>query len=155
MEQSGNVSPRHLAQWLGTGLIGDGGPLPFAQRVIAKASQASFDSTADQPLVLPSYMTAFQLTGLIVTRASLSLTTAAGGFYPQASKAGSPIVAAGQLYSALTANDLLMQPTLTAFALSALFTRANLPDWAIYFALTTGQALPTTASIYAIGIDLS
>ncbi len=155
VEQSGNVSAGHLARWIGTGILADGGPLPMAQRVIASAPQASFDSTADQPLVLPSFMTAFQLTGLIITRASLSLTVATGGFYPQASKAGSAIVAAGQVYSALTTNALLMQATLTTFGQTALFTRDNLPDWSIYFALTTGQPQSTTASIYAIGIDLS
>lgn len=155
VDQSGNVTPGHMAVWTADGVLQDGGSPTVAQRVIARLTQAAFDTTSDQPLILPTRMTAFQLTSIVVARPSISLNAAVGGFYTASSKGGSPIVSAAQSYAALTTVDLLMQVTLTAFGQSAYFTRRLLPDWAIYFSLTTGQVLPTVASIYLIGIDLS
>lgn len=153
--QSGNVTPGHMAVWGATGVLQDGGSPIAAQRVIARMTQASFDTTSDQPIILPARLTAFQLTGIVVAHASIPLNVAVGGFYPQSSKAGSPIVSAAQVYAALTNSDLLMQATLTGFASTAYFTRRLLPDWAVYLSLSTPQLLPTLASVYLIGIDLS
>ena len=153
VEQSGNVTPGHVAKFIGNGVIADGGAPVSAQRVLGKLTNANFDDTNDQPIIIAA--TVFQLTGLIITNTSISLQTAVGGFYPEAFKAGSPIVAAAQVYSSLTDPDLLLQATLTAFAQTARFSSANLPDGRIYLSLTTGEPLPTTADVYAIGIDLS
>lgn len=155
VQQSGNVTAGHLAKWITSGVIADAGPLGASQRVLAYLQGADFNSTGDQPLNIPNTITAFQLTGIIVANATESITTAAGGFYPQLSKAGSPIVAAGQVYTALTGANLLMQPTLTAFALAARFSAANLPTAQIVFSLTTPQGTPCFADIYIVGIDLS
>lgn len=155
VDQSGNVTPGHLAKWVAPGVIADGGSPVVAQRVIARLSQASFDATSDQPIVLPPAVTAFQLTGIVIAHASLSLNAAVGGFYTEAYKGGTPIVSAAQTYAALTDPDLLMSATLAAFAQTAYFTRDLLPDWAIYFSLTTGQPVQAVASIYLIGIDFS
>jgi len=155
VQQSGNVTPGHLAKWVTSGVIADAGPLGASQRVLAVLQGADFNSAQDQPLNIPNTVRAFQLTGLIVTNASTSLTTAVGGFYPQFSKAGSAIVAAGQIYSALTGANLLLNATLTAFALSARFSSALLPTSQIIFSLTTPQGAPATADIYAVGIDLT
>ncbi len=155
VQQSGTVTAGHMVKWITDGAIGDAGAPILGQRVITRILQADFNSNADQPLLIPTNITAFQLTGIIVANAAISLTAAVGGFYPQAFKAGSPIVAAGQVYSALTGPNLLMQPTLTAFAQAARFSVANLPDRTIYFSLTTPQGFPVTADIYAVGIDLS
>ncbi len=91
VEQSGNVTPGHLAVWTTDGVVQDGGSPTVAQRVIARITQASFDTTSDQPLLLPARMTAFQLTSIVIARPSIALTAAVGGFYPQTSKSGSPI----------------------------------------------------------------
>lgn len=155
VQQSDNVTPGHLVKWVTDGAIQDGGSPIFAQRVISRIFQADFNSNADQPLLIPSFISAFQLTGIVVTNAAISLTGAVGGFYPQASKAGSPIVAASQVYSLLTGPTLLLQATLTTFAQRARFSIANLPDQTIYLSLTTPQGAPATADVYLIGIDLS
>lgn len=153
--QSGNVTNGHLAKWLTSGVIGDAGPQVAGQRVIASLFDANFNSTADQPIIIPPAITAFQLTGIIVTNTPVSLSAAAGGFYPRAAKAGSAIVAAGQTYAALTGLNLLLQATLTAFAQAARFSSALLPDSAIYLSLTTAQGQAAPADVYLIGIDLS
>jgi hypothetical protein len=155
VQQSGNATPGHLAKWITSGVIADAGPQIASQRVLAVLQGADFNSVQDQPLNIPNTITAFQLTGIIITNASISLTTAAGGFYPQFSKAGSAIVAAGQVYSSLTTANLLLNATLTAFALSARFSTALLPTSQIIFSLTTPQGAAATADIYAVGIDLS
>lgn len=155
IQQSGNVTPGHGAKWVTDQVIGDAGPNPYAQRVLASLLQANFGSTADQPLQLTPTLNAFQLTGIVVTNASGSLDVATGGFYPQVSKGGTAIVAAGQVYSALTSGLLLMNATLTAYANTQRFSRSQLPDWAIYLSLTTAQGFPLTADVYALGIELA
>lgn len=155
VEQSGNITAGHLAKFVTNGVIADAGANPYTQRVLATLLNADFSSTSDQPILLPTTLQAFQLTGILVTNASLSLTTAVGGFYPEASQAGSQIVSAAQTYSALTASTLLMAATLTAYAAAQRFSRTQLPDWAIYLSLTTPQSLACTVDIYLLGIELA
>lgn len=155
VEQSGNVTPGHAATWVTDGVLKDGGAPPAAQRVLAFYQGADFNDTGDQAIPIPAAITAFQLTGIVITNASLSLTTAVGGFYPQASKSGTPIVAATQAYSTLTTGQKLLNATLASFGSTTRFSAVNLPDAAIYFALTTPQGVAATADIYLIGIDLT
>lgn len=155
VQQSGRVTPGHAAIFAADGVIRDGGALPIAQRVLATFPNADFNDTGDQPLILPQAITAFQLTGIVVTNPTLSLSASVGGFYPQAFKEGTPIVAATQIYSSLTIAEKLLQVTLASYGSTTRFTRANLLDWAIYFALTTPQGAAANADIYLIGIDLS
>ncbi len=149
------VTRNHLAKWISNGVIGDAGPQVAGQRLLGVLQNADFNSTNDQPIVVQSAIQVFQLTGIIITNASRSLTIAAGGFYTGVSKSGSAIVAAGQVYTALTGGNLLMQATLTAFANSARFSSALLTANQLFFSLTTAQGLPTNADIYAIGVDLT
>lgn len=157
--QSGNVTPGHIALWTTTGVLEDGGALGAAQRVLASLPNADFNSTGDQPISIPNRITAFQLTGIIITNASINLSMAVGGFYPAASKGGTPIVSAAQVYSTLTAREKLLQATLASFGSTTRFSSANLGLIAsipqIWFSLTTPQAAVATADIYLIGIDLT
>lgn len=159
VQQSGNVTPGHAASWVTAGVIADAGALPAAQKVLATLKGANFNTTADQILTLPAAIGAFSITGIIITNASISLTTAVGGFYPAASKAGTPIVAASQVYSALTAAAKLLNATLASFGSTTRFSVANLTNGGVglqvYFALTTAQGAAATADIYLIGIDLT
>jgi hypothetical protein len=159
VQQSGNITPGHLPVWVAPGVIGDGGAALAAQRVLASLRAANFNTTSDQPIAIPQRVTAFALTGIIVTNASLSLTTAVGGFYPQAAKAGTPIVAAAQAYSTLTTANALLNATLAAFGSGTRFSSANLGTIGgllnIWFALTTAQPVAATADIYLVGIDLT
>lgn len=154
IEQSGNITAGHLVVFTANNVVQDGGPLAAAQKVLAVAQGVDFNATSDYEIALPSTLQQFQLTGIIITNASISLTTAVGGFYPTTSKGGTPIVAATQVYSALTASTKLLAATLASYGSTTKFDRNILTDWAIYFALTTAQGAAATADIYIQGIDL-
>lgn len=149
--QSGLVTNGHIAQWAANGVIADGGAVPTG-RLIVSGRSLNFNTTADQPIVFPQYITAFRLANIIVTNASISLTSAVGGFYPAASKGGTPIVSAAQAYSALTAPASLMTATLASFGSSTRFSSANLGTigglLAIWFSLTMAQGSAATGDIY-------
>lgn len=157
--QSGNVTPGHSATWVTDGVLQDGGGVPAAQRVLASLRGANFNITTDQPILIPINFTAFQLTGIVITNASVSLTTAVGGFYPAALKGGTPIVSAAQAYSALTTPAGLLQATLASFGQNTRFSSANLGlvngFLAIWLSLTTAQGAAATADVYLQGVDLT
>lgn len=118
-------------------------------RLLGKLIGANMNVTTDQAITIrdltdypsDSYIVEY----IVVTNASISLTTAAGGFYTAASKSGA-IVAAGQVYSALTAAGKFIKATLTGTALTDVQTGAT-----IYFSLTTAQGAAATADIYVFG----
>jgi hypothetical protein len=157
--QSGQITPSHAAVWVTDGVIKDGGATPASQRVLASLRGANFNTTNDQPIAIPLNFTAFQLNGIIITNASISLTSAVGGFYPQPAKAGTPIVSAAQAYSALTTPASLLAVTLAAFGANTRFSAANLGSIGgflmIWLSLTTPQGAPALADVYLTGTDLS
>jgi hypothetical protein len=162
--QNGTVTPGHIATWTTDGIVQDGGSFITGSRVLGRFSGANFNTTTDQPILMPVTTTVFQLTGIVVTNASISLSAAVGGFYTAAVKGGNQIVASSQAYSSLTGPNLLLNAKLTGFATSARFSSANLPllpnvgvlvSLGIYLSLTTPQGVPATADIYAIGIDFT
>jgi hypothetical protein len=117
---------------------------------IAFRTGVDFNSTSDQALVIPQYITKYRITRIFVTNASTSLTTAAGGIYTAASKGGTAIVAAGQVYSSLTTSTIILDLTLAGAAATTLQTAAPL-----YFSLTTGQGSAATADVYVEGVPLN
>jgi hypothetical protein len=105
---------------------------------------ANMNSTADQ-ILIPTFQGKFRIKRIVITNASISLDTAAGGFYPAASKGGTAVVAAGQVYSALTAATKALEATLNnASAVLAAGT-------SIYLSLTTGQGAAAIADVYVYG----
>jgi hypothetical protein len=164
VQQAGSITPGHIATFSTSGVIQDGGPLGAYQKVLASIRSASFNSTLDQPIILPSAVLAFALTGIIVTNASVSMTSAVGGFYTGSLKTGTQIVSNSQTYSTLTTANVLLSATLASGITAIRFSSANLsinafgglPGLTIYFALTTTQGLTNaTADIYLTGIDLT
>jgi hypothetical protein len=118
--------------------------------LIASLRSANFNSTADQAIAIPSNITSFAITDIIVTNCSTSLTLAAGGFYPTTSKGGTPIVAATQVYSALTASTILLKATVAATPLITRYTVSN-----VYLSLTTAQGSAATCDVFLEGFDLT
>lgn len=155
IQQSGNVTPGHLAIWTTDNVIQDGGSVPSVRGVLGSLLSADFNTLSDQPILIPATITAFAITGIIVTNAPISLSVAVGGFYPETSKGGVAIVAAGQVYSSLNAASKLLNCTLSAGAQATRYDRANVPDWAIYLSLTNAQGITATADIYLIGVNLT
>ena len=105
---------------------------------------ANFNSTADQ--IIPIAANKYIPRHIIALNASISLTTAAGGIYPDPAKAGSPLVAAAQVYSALTAPSKYLDLTTTALVGTDVFT-----DPILYFSLTTAQGSAATGDIFIFG----
>jgi hypothetical protein len=120
------------------------------QRVLGTLRGANFNVTTDQ--AIPMAVAVYQITSIIVTNCSASLTTAAGGFYPTTAKGGTPLVAAAQIYTALTAASIILNPTLNAaanFATTRLTTPIN------YLSLTLAQGAGATCDVYVLGQDLT
>lgn len=157
--QSGSITPGHIALWATDGVLRDGGPLGASQRVLASLGSANFNDTGDQPIALPSRVTAFLLTGILVTNAAIALNTAVGGFYPTVAKGGTALVANTQVYSSLTTINKLLSCTLTSGVPTTRYSSANMDVIAgqltLYFSLTTAQGIATVADCYVLGVDLS
>jgi hypothetical protein len=118
--------------------------------VLASLRGANFNITTDQAIPIPPQITAFIIERIVVTNCSANLTLAAGGIYPTTSKGGTAIVAAAQVYTALTAATLKLDLTLSATATSTRYTLSN-----IYLALTVAQGGAATCDLYIEGLDLS
>lgn len=154
VQQSGSITPGHLVEWATDNVIRDAGSPNISEQVLGYLN-CSFNSTSDQAITLPDTINVFCLTRIIITNASTSLTTAVGGFYPQSSKGGTAIVANTQVYSTLTTAAKLLNATLASYGSTTRFDSSNVPDWAIYLSLTTGQGVAATADVYLVGIDLT
>lgn len=125
-------------------------------RVVGKLIGADFNVTTDQLIpiqisddddVVTEHEGDFILADIIVRNASVSLTTAVGGVYTAAAKAGSAIVANSQVYSALTSSVKWLALTKASISLTDVFIdQANL-----YFSLTTAQGAAATGDIYVFG----
>lgn len=119
-------------------------------RVLGSLRAANFNSTADQAIPITASITAYQITSVVVTNCSTSLTLAAGGVYPTTSKGGTAIVAATQVYTALTGTTLLLGLTVAATPLVTRYTATN-----VYLSLTTAQGGAATCDVYVVGVDLT
>lgn len=108
---------------------------------------ANFNSTADQPIAL-NISGFYTINKIIVSGASVSLTTAAGGIYQNPSKTDA-IVAAGQVYTALTTPAKATTLTITALG------PIPATESTIYLSLTTPQGAPATADIYVFGSKIT
>lgn len=159
IEQSGNITPGNLVVWTTTGVVQDGGPVRSSNTILGHLLSADFNSILDQSIQIPQAITAMQITGIVITNASLSLTAAAGGFYPTVSKGGTAIVAAGQAYSSLTTAAKLLSATIAATPAATRYSSANMDVISgyltLYLSLTTAQAVAATADIYVLGNNLS
>lgn len=123
-------------------------PLPAKGMLLGSKIGANMNSTADQAITMSS--TSYVIEEILVTNASISLTTAAGGVYTATSKGGSALVAAAQVYSALTASTKYLRLTLGGTATTDRLTGAT-----IYLSLTTAQGAAATANVYVFGTRLN
>ena len=117
---------------------------PNNMRMLGRLLSANMNITTDQQIGIGP--TRYIIQAIIVENASISLTTAAGGVYTAAAKGGTAVVAAGQVYSALTAATKNLTLTLANSD-----TRTAQP---LFFSLTTAQGAAATADIYVFGYAL-
>jgi len=123
-------------------------PNRFGQILLGQLISANMNSTADQQITIFSAPAKYIIRRIVVTNASVSLTTADGGVYPQTSKGGTAIVAAGQAYSGLTASAKFIDLTIASGYTSGgdVLTATN-----IFLSLTTAQGSAATADVYVFG----
>jgi hypothetical protein len=138
------------AQWGGGGGATITSTAANANRVLCSIRAANFNTTADQACAIAAAITAFTVTSILVTNCTASMTLAAGGVYPTTSKGGTALVAAAQIYTALTASTITLLATLAANIATTRYTVATL-----YLALTTGQGSAATCDFYVLGNDLT
>lgn len=116
------------------------------QLAVFRSIGVNMNSTADQALTKVGVFTKWRVAAIFVTNASISLTTAAGGFYTGASKGGTILVANTQVYTTLSAASKILNCTLAASANTDVFDAST----AVYLSLTTPQAVAATADAYVI-----
>jgi len=116
-------------------------------QLLGKLIGANMNATTDQAIPITRIGTQkYLITKIFVTNASTSLTAADGGIYTATSKGGTAIVAAAQVYTALTAATVGLDLTL---AVNNTYVLDNL-----YLSLTGAQGGAATADIYVFGIVL-
>jgi len=84
-----------------------------------------------------------------VCNTSTSLTLAVGGVYTGAAKSGTTIVAAAQVYSALTGSTKFIDLTLASAVTTDILTNT-----VVYLSLTVPQGTAATADVYLFGDSL-
>lgn len=115
-------------------------------KLLGALTGANMNTTSDQTIAIDS--TKYIVDKIIVTNASLSLTLAAGGIYTAASKGGTAVIAAVQVYSALTGSGKYV--ALTNAVTADVLTAAQL-----FLSLTTAQGSASTADIYIFGFEFN
>lgn len=116
-------------------------------QLLGALKAADMNVTSDQAIGINAAK--YILRRIVVTDASVSLTTAVGGIYTATSKGGTAVVANSQVYSALTAATKFVDLTLAAAATTDYQTAAIL-----YLSLTTAQGAAATANVYIYGDPL-
>lgn len=124
-------------------------PQQFGGILLGSKIAADFNSTSDQIITIFSNPSKYIVRRIVVTNASTSLTTAAGGVYTAASKGGTAIVAASQVYTSLTASTLFLDLTLSATGNASTTVKSSIPN--LYLSLTTAQGAAATADVYVYG----
>lgn len=127
---------------------GSSGALPSASRLLGKRTGADMNSTADQAITINAAK--YLIRSIVVFDSSGSLTLAAGGVYTGAAKTGTILVAAAQVYAALTVATKILPLTLTAAA-----TADYLAATSLFLSLTVAQGAAMTATVAVYGDDLS
>lgn len=143
------VSPA-IAQFGSGGQVTINNTAANTARVLCSIRAANFNTTADQACTIAAGVTAWVPTSILTTNCSGTFTLAAGGVYPTTSKGGTALVAAAQVYTALTGATVVLGLTLAA---NIATTRQTVGT--IYLSLTTGTGSAATCDFYVIGNDLT
>lgn len=125
-------------------------PLGSAQVVGGRLLAADFNSTNDQAITisLPPGFTKWRLNNIFITEASISLTTAVGGFYTAASKAGTTLIANTQAYTTLTGAAVNSTGNFMAATNITAVTATVFDVATIYLSLSTPQGAAATANVF-------
>ena len=124
-------------------------PNQFGGILLGSLIAADFNSTADQKITIFSNPSKYIIRRIVVTNASVSLSTAAGGIYTAVSKGGTAVVAAAQAYSTLTGSTLFLDLTLNTSGNANITVKSSIPN--LYLSLTTAQGTAATGDVFVYG----
>ena len=124
-------------------------PNQFGGILLGSLIAANFNSTADQQITIFSNPSKYIIRRIVVTNASVSLSTAAGGIYTAVSKGGTAVVAAAQAYSTLTGSTLFLDLTLNTSGNANITVKSSIPN--LYLSLTTAQGAAATGDVFVYG----
>ena len=116
-----------------------------AIRLLCVAKGVNLNATGDT-LIPVVTCTTYSVSNVIVTNASISLSTAAAGLFTAASAGGTAIVANAAL-SACTGPTIVSQRTVASTAAATSQT--------LYFNVATAQGAAATGDVYVYGYDIS
>lgn len=116
--------------------------------LLGSTTSADANTTGDSAITMLA--TKYIVRRFVAFDASTNLTTVAGGIYTAAAKGGSALVAAAQVYSALTAASKFVDLTIASPGTTDYQTAATL-----YFSPTTPQGAAATLSIFVFGEKLN
>lgn len=119
---------------------------PSNLTLLGKGDSLDMNVTTAQAILISSAK--YVIRKIIVTDASISLTTAVGGVFAEVG-ASTALVGAGQAYSALTAAGKFVDLTLATAATQNVRT-----ETAIYLKLATPQGAAATANFFIFGDKL-
>lgn len=117
--------------------------IPASSGVLGSLASANFNTTADQPITINA--SKYIIRKIVVTNCSANLTLAVGGFYTATSKGGTAIVAAIQVYTALTGATKYLEATLQNLATDVLTAGT------LYLSLTAAQGGAALCDAYVLG----
>jgi hypothetical protein len=117
-------------------------------RILLGTATCDANTTGDTAIAILA--ASYVIRSITARNASISLTTVAGGIYTAAAKGGSILVAAAQVYSALTASTKFLDLTLQAPATTDVQTSAIL-----YFSPTTPQGAAATVVVEVWGDQIT
>jgi len=124
-------------------------PNRFGGILLGSLIAGNFNSTSDQQITIFDNPSKYVIRRIVVTNASASLTTAAGGIYTAVSKGGTAVVASSQAYSTLTGSTLFLDLTLNTSGNANITVKSSIPN--LYLSLTTAQGTAATADVYVYG----
>jgi hypothetical protein len=137
---------------LSTPLLPASGGIGVASPAAYIGASGTFDMnvTTDQAvtIALPSGYTRYRFLSLTFYEPSISLTTAVGGMYTSASKAGVQVIPAAQAYSSLTTTGPDAAASMLTLAMNTIF----FSDTSLFFSLSTPQGAAATVK-YAFWVQ--
>lgn len=114
--------------------------------LLGEITAADMNTTADQAIDIVAGVTKWVPTAFVFFDASVSLTTAVGGVYSAASKGGTALLAASQVYSSLTSAEKRLQAAAAAAGSGQYWTGSQ-----AFFSLSTPQGSASTCRVQMYG----
>lgn len=152
VQQSGNVTPGHLASWTVDGILQDAGIalLNFNGALISSLLNVNFNVTNNDnvlPILLPSGYTRYRLMLLLISGATAALNSATCGLFTAAAAGGVAVVTSG---TALTITSTLFDTNnnMQSLTINNQNTLA-LNDPVLYFRTQTAQGSAALANVSA------